>query len=90
MSSRKPAKNRPLTLAQPLDPDMCFVLFPAVHLTAASAAVSLNSLLLQLQKQPGDRKIVAIQYDQAARRMEVRFEPETSRAATGQSAKQIE
>jgi hypothetical protein len=53
------AKNRSLDLAQPPDPDMCFVLFPAVHLTAASAAVSLNSLLLQLQKQPGDRKIAS-------------------------------
>jgi hypothetical protein len=81
MKTKKATKSESVRLAQPRDPDICFVLFPSAHLTAASAAVSLNSLLLQLQKQPGDRRIAVIHYDQATRRMEIRFEPESAGGA---------
>ena len=70
-------KSEPILLAQPKNPNLCFVLFPAVHLTASSAAVSLQSLLIQLQKQPGTRRVEAISYDPQTRRMDVQLGPDS-------------
>ncbi|EES73464.1 hypothetical protein POTG_01759 [Paenibacillus sp. oral taxon 786 str. D14] len=70
----KKTKTEPNLLATPKNPNLCFVLFPSAHLTASSAAVSLRSLYLQLERE-GDRVIESIQYDEAARRLEIKFEP---------------
>lgn len=73
--AKKPARNEQREmLRQPLDPDVCFVLFSSTHLTASSAAVSLQSLLAQVQRKPAERPIQSIEYDSQTRRLTLRFE----------------
>ncbi|KFN07294.1 MULTISPECIES: hypothetical protein [Paenibacillus] len=68
-------KSDPILFAQQRDPDLCFVLFPSANLTALSAAVSLESLLLQVRQQPAARQIETISYDPQARRIDIHFVP---------------
>lgn len=70
-------KRSPIPFATPKDPDICFVLFPSAHLTASSASISLQSLLLQVQQQPSERRIETISYDPQTRRMDIRFESDS-------------
>lgn len=74
MATKKSAKPEPIPMAIPKDPNVCFVLFSLTHLTASSAAVSLRSLCLQMEREQADRKIEAIRYDEANRRLEIKFE----------------
>ncbi|MEF2965650.1 hypothetical protein V3851_07395 [Paenibacillus sp. M1] len=73
-NAKKTEKAEPITLASPVDPNRSFVLFPSRLLTAGSAAVSLESLLKQVRKQPAERRIEEIIYDSAALRMEIHYE----------------
>ncbi|EJL38960.1 hypothetical protein PMI08_05244 [Brevibacillus sp. CF112] len=75
MAAKKTVKDEPTLIASPKDPNVCFVLFSSTYLTASSAAVSLRSLCLQLEREDRDRVIESIQYDSAARRLEIKFEP---------------
>ncbi|CAH8246338.1 hypothetical protein WJ0W_006886 [Paenibacillus melissococcoides] len=72
--ARKPVQ-KPSLVAVPPDPDRCFVLFSTAALTARSAAVSLESLLHQLQKQPGERPVSSINLDKESGKMEILFNP---------------
>ncbi|WP_127488438.1 hypothetical protein [Paenibacillus ehimensis] len=70
----KPTSAERIMMATPPDPNRCFVLFSHI-LTAGTAAVSLHSLLRQVEKQPSDRPIEAIRFDPDKLVMEVLFVP---------------
>ncbi|QUO43434.1 hypothetical protein KDJ56_11030 [Brevibacillus composti] len=71
----KQATAEQVKLAFPHDPNRCFVLFPSAYLTAGSAAVSLHSLLRQVEKHPSDRPVQAIRFDPDRLVLEVLFVP---------------
>lgn len=77
MAKNNANRSDPVLVRQPKDPNKCFVLFPAVHPKASNVAVSLQSLLQQVQQEPGERQVEAIRYDPALRRLEVCFMPES-------------
>lgn len=70
----KQAPTERIRMATPPDPNRCFVLFSRT-LTAGTAAVSLHSLLRQVEKHPSDRPIEAIRFDPDKLVMEVLFVP---------------
>ncbi|WP_018750691.1 hypothetical protein [Paenibacillus sanguinis] len=72
MAKTKPSAE-PIPFATPPDPNRSFVLFPSRLLTAGSAAVSLESLLKQVHKQPVDRQIAEIAYDPAELKLEIHY-----------------
>ncbi|MNW34009.1 hypothetical protein D3C74_109760 [compost metagenome] len=76
--SAKP-KREPIPLGIPRDQDLCFVLFPSGNPTASSVAVSLQSLLHQVQKHPASQQIEVINYDPQARRFDIRFAPNSQK-----------
>ncbi|WP_018752654.1 hypothetical protein [Paenibacillus sanguinis] len=69
------SKSKPISLpfATPPDPNLSFVAFPTI-LTAGTAAVSLQSLVHQVNKQPYDRRITEIMYNPSTLRMEIKYE----------------
>lgn len=68
-------KSNPLSLpfATPPDPNLSFVAFPTI-LTARAAAVSLQSILHQLNRQPPERQISEISYNPSTLRFEIKYE----------------
>lgn len=70
----KQAPTARIRMAIPPDPNRCFVHFSRI-LTAGTAAVSLRSLLRQVEKHPSGRPIEAIRFDPDKLVMEVLFVP---------------
>lgn len=68
---KKPSvTNAKFVVAKPRNLNLCFVNFPQ-DLTVRTVAVSLSSILNQVNHHTGEREITSISYDQTSRRLEI-------------------
>lgn len=73
---RKSAKSARTPIAQPLDPDRCFVVFTSQpNWTGLTTCVSLESLLRQVRRRMSDRTVKELQWDINQRKLTIEFEP---------------
>lgn len=70
----KGARSTKPKIAIDPDPNRCFVYFPKTYLTAGTAAVGLESILRQVQKQDNDRNIKTLYLDSDDRKLVIEFE----------------
>lgn len=66
-------KVTPIPFAMPIDSNRNFVVFSRI-LTAGTLAVSIESLLNQIRKNPSDRQVTEIIYDPATLKFTIDYE----------------
>lgn len=61
-------------IAADKNPNLCSVLFSSTYFNAINVEAGLASLLGQVQKIEGDRKVKRMEYNQDKRKLEIEFE----------------